>query len=677
MESQRILPAYPLFVKDPNFSLWSMSDRLNESNVRTWYGAEKPIYGFIRTGGETYCFLGNARDWANCGVREAEQTALGISSFTTDYTFRAGNATLYLSFVSPVPPTNPELLSMPVCYLTYRITGDEDAEVSLFVNRRVAYNDIPENANKSVRGGVIPFGGFEGAFLGLKRQLPLSNNNDLIGADWGYWYLAGERAYILDESDLSAYLTAGRTDFGNRGEERYIGVVGGGDGRFLLAFDEGVSIDYFGEYLRGYYLDRHTVGEALTYVFAHAEEIDRELASFDGDLRARAARYGDEYLRVLYASLRQSVAAHKAVTDRAGHLLFLSKECGSNGCIATVDVSYPSMPLYLLYAPELVRGMMRPILRFARMPVWEYDFAPHDVGTYPSCIGQVYGLRCGGGHYHGNYRKTGNPETHMPLYLLPPAFHPYDFSRQMPVEECANMLIMFLACERADGDRTFFGENRDLCDKWVRYLVEYGLRPDDQLCTDDFAGHLKNNLNLAIKATVGIAAYAALTGEGSYRKIAEDYAQQISELIASHTHSPLTWDSGDETFSLKYNLAFDKLLGLGLFSAELLEKEVDGYLTKTARYGIPLDSRRGYTKSDWLLWVASLTDDMEKRRRIIAPIDGFLRESPDRVPFSDWYETEDGRHHEFIARSVVGGCFILLYGDAHNIKHVKGQHGGS
>ena len=48
------------------------------------------------------------------------------------------------------------------------------------------------------------------------------------------------------------------------------------------------------------------------------------------------------------------------------HSFFVSKECHSNGCAATVDVSYPSIPLFLLYNPELVRGMMRPVFKFAR-----------------------------------------------------------------------------------------------------------------------------------------------------------------------------------------------------------------------------------------------------------------------------------------------------------------------
>lgn len=661
MNNKRKLPAYPLFIKDPNFSLWSTTDNLNESNIKSWFGAEKKIYGFIKTNGETYCFMGNAEDYKNCGVKKAEQTAVEVTAFTTDYEFKAGNAKLKLSFVSPLPLSDLQLLSMPVCFIKYSIEGDNNAEISVFVNRRIAYNDITENADKSVRGGVMPLDFCETAFMGLKRQLPLSNAHDLMGADWGWWYLSGERAYILDESDMSAYLCSGLTCFANMGEERFIGSVNSNScGIIMLGFDEGVSIDYFGDYLKGYYLSKNTILDALGYVFENTGAIDKKLNEFDKELKDKAERYGWEYLSILYASLRQSIGAHKLVCDTDGNILFLSKECGSNGCIATVDVSYPSAPLYLIYNPELVKGMMRPIIKFARMPVWKYDFAPHDAGTYPICAGQVYAVKSDGGHCHGNYAERTFVNTLPPIYLLPSEFDAYDFKYQMPVEECANMLILFLACYRAEKSNKFFNENKDLCAKWVEYLVRYGLKPQDQLCTDDFAGHLKNNLNLAIKATVGIAAYAELAGDRAYRKTAEKYAGEISEFMGKFDHSPLTWDSGDDTFSLKYNLAFDKILGLGLFSQNLLEREVNFCLTKADKYGIPLDSRKGYTKSDWLLWLASLSDDLEKQKRIIAPIYKFLIESPDRVPFSDWYETVDGKHHHFIARSVQGGCFIIL-----------------
>ena len=86
-------------------------------------------------------------------------------------------------------------------------------------------------------------------------------------------------------------------------------------------------------------------------------------------------------------SYRHAIAAHKLITDEDQNLIFLSKENDSNGCIGTVDVSYPSVPLFMLYNTEYVKGMLRPIFRFADCDVWTYDFAPHDVGRYPYASG--------------------------------------------------------------------------------------------------------------------------------------------------------------------------------------------------------------------------------------------------------------------------------------------------
>ncbi|MCM1236856.1 MAG: DUF4965 domain-containing protein, partial [Ruminococcus flavefaciens] len=385
---------------------------------------------------------------------------------------------------------------------------------------------------------------------------------------------------------------------------------------------------------------------------------------FGNGLKVRAEKYGSEYLDILYASLRQSVAGHKLVEDGAGNVLFLSKECYSNGCVATVDISYPSMPLYLVYNTELIKGMLRPIFAFAKMPVWNCDFAPHDVGTYPACGGQVYGLKNLGSLTD---RVYGDGDTRFPVYLLPASADIYDFEFQMPVEECANMIIMLLACFRADGDIALYNENCGLTAKWVEYLVKYGLKPENQLCTDDFAGHLADNINLAVKATVGIAAYAELClaagkreEHKKYRESALTYAGEIIKFGNGFTHLPLTWNSGEQTFSLKYNLAFDKILKLGLFPQSFLERETDYYLKKVEKFGVPLDSRESYSKSDWIMWVASLTDDESKRSVFIKCIDDFLEQSPGRVAFGDWFDVKSGEFFQFRARTVQGGNFILL-----------------
>lgn len=667
---QRKVPCYPLFVKDPNFSLWVSDELLNTDYPKTWFGERKKICGFVDVGGQKYCFMGRTADFVPYGVQPAEQIDLRVTAYTTEYTFAAGGAMLKLKFVSPLPLDEIELLSMPVCYMEYELQG-ADGEVSVFVGGNIAYNDIPQTQDKRVVSDSFVLDGYRAAVIGLRRQLPLSNNNDAYGADWGYFYLSGQRTCIADGAALADYVKCNNRNIVCQTEDKYIASFNTAPkGIVMLGYDETVAINYFGKYLQGYYLQNHSIFDALGYVQVNYGEIDKKLAAFDSKLRAdvvaKCDGFADEYYNVLVASLRQSIAAHKLVCD-GDDVLFLSKECWSNGSIATVDVSYPSVPMYLLYNPELVKGMMRPILKFARMPVWNFDFAPHDVGTYPVCNGQGYGLKKSVEARLGTTYKPGDVTTRFPTYNLPGNADVYDFAMQMPVEECANMLIMFYACYRYDGDRNFFAANADLADKWVGYLVDNGLHPANQLCTDDFAGHLANNLNLAIKATVGIACYAELlrsvgdqSGADKYRKIAKDFAAEISAFGNKFDHLPITWDNDDGTYSLKYNMAFDKVLGLGLFDNTFAEREVTYYLSRLNEYGVPLDNRKEYTKSDWLVWAASLSDDKAKQGKLIATLDKYLCTSYERIPFADWYETESTLHHEFLARSVQGGCFMLL-----------------
>ena len=663
---QRKLPAYPIFVKDPNFSLWMTADELNKTDITNWCGEKKPIYGIAKlSDGTAWCFLGDISKIDANNVQNAKQTDLTVTSFETVYSFDLGGTALRVRFVSPLPPDDVERISQPVCYMSYEI-DDENAEVSLFVNRRIAYNysDLRLPPNNICRNYSYRLGDSQVAFVGLKRQLYLSNNEDWFGADWGYWYLCGQTAAALDGYDFARYLACGDKNFSNFGEEKYIAAFcKGKSGSIELAYDSIVAIDYFGDFKKSLYLEKHTVLDAIADVRANRAKIEAHLDEIDKKLKAAADEICAGYYEVLVASLRQSVAAHTAIRDNDGNVVFLSKENGSNGCIGTLDVSYPGMPLYLLFDAELVRATLRPIVKFARMPVWPFDFTPHDVGAYPHCCGNVYGA-----YEKGKFEtlaKVRCGQLQPQYYLFPESNNEFDESLQMPVEECANILIMLAACHAIDGDATMFADNIDLCRKWVEYLVNYGLKPSNQLCSDDFAGHFTNNLNLAVKATVGIGCYArllqAIGKDGNeYMQIAKRFASEIEEFADNFTHLPLTWDSGEDTFGIKYNLLFDKVLSLGLFSQALLEKETDFYITKLLRFGVPFFDKDVYVKSDWAVWCAALTDDKQKREKMIAPIVDFLQNTNDRVPFSDWYSGTTGKHNFMQARSVVGGCFAIL-----------------
>lgn len=661
----RILPAYPLWIIDPNFSIWSAHDRLNGRDASFWTGLSRKTYGFVRYDGTTYCFLG-LRD----GTKELEQISVSISAFGTEYVFGNDEFKLKVEFISPLMPDKTEIMSCPVCYTRYSIETKnklpEDFSVSLALDEEYCYN---EDRAETI-GGVLPLDGYEAAFMTRKRNLIMSNSNDRVAPDWGDIYLTGESGWFITESALNQYIQEGKTEYIRKeGERNYIFAVNcASSGFFMTAYDDRVSVFCFGEWLKSLYFDGgKNIIDALNFSYENSAYIWEECNKFDEKLKFDCMKVGDEYYTLACAALRQSVGAHKLVKNGKGELLFLSKECASNGCIGTVDVSYPSMPLFLIYNPELVNAMMTGIYDFARKPVWTYDFAPHDIGTYPWCCGQVYGVNNSDDKYACKMVWPGDLPVyvHTMLYLRPASSNVYDFNIQMPVEECGNMLIMTAAAIRAGASKKQALENFDLLQKWVLYLEKYGLKPENQLCTDDFAGHLANNVNLAIKALVGIEGFSIIcnaigkdkTAEEYVRK-AKDFAKKLKELTGDDI-MPLAYGI-QGSYSLKYNLLFDKLFGFNLIGQNICERETDFYIEKNNRFGVPLDTRADYTKSDWILWTAALTDKKEKTEALYKPVIEYLKYSPDRLPFGDWYGTDKGEVLHFINRTVQGGVFAPL-----------------
>jgi hypothetical protein len=365
---------------------------------------------------------------------------------------------------------------------------------------------------------------------------------------------------------------------------------------------------------------------------AECAKYDRQLMT---DLRAAG---GEKYARMCALAFRQALAAHKLVASEDGKTpLFFSKENFSNGCIATVDVTYPSAPMFLLLNPALLKGMTTPILEYAQNSGrWHFPFAPHDLGTYPKANGQVYG---------GGERNERN---------------------QMPVEESGNILILVAALAKADGNADYAKKYWPTLEKWAAYLKEKGLDPENQLCTDDFAGHLAHNTNLSLKAIVALRAFAELEdmttgkpGASSYHAVAREMAAKWQQMAADGDHYKLTFDKPG-TWSQKYNLVWDKLLKYDLFPRAVREKEVAYYKTKLNKFGLPLDSRKTYTKLDWIFWSATLADNEQDFQALIDPCYTWANETPARVPLTDWYDTVTGRKSGFQARSVVGGLFIKM-----------------
>lgn len=650
-------PAVPLVAHDPYFSIWSMADHLYDEGTKHWTGKPQNLSGLIRIDGKTYQVMGRERN----ATAALEQKRVSVLPTRTVYEFGGEGINLTLTFFTPALPDDLEALSRPATYIDWNVyaTDGRPHEVDLYFD---ASCDLAVNTpDQPVWWGRYLLDGQTVLRAGSREQPILAKRGDDLRIDWGYLYLATDRSEgasaviaphqearaafekngsLPDSDDLSDRATQRRSNGEVLAASFHLGNVGAGPvSRYLiLAYDDLYSIEYFDRRERPWWRRGGADGSALlrTARKDHDSLLKRGIA-FDEELMADMRKAGgDEYARLAALAFRQTIAAHKLVADTDGSAMYFPKENFSNGCIATVDVIYPSSPFTMLFNPLLLKAQLQPVLDYARNQRWRWPFAPHDLGTYPQANGQVYG---------GGERTEEN---------------------QMPVEESGNMLIMIAALAKMEGNAAYAERYWPELTKWAEYLKAKGLDPENQLSTDDFAGHLAHNANLSLKAILALGSYGQLceaTGRkqeaATYGKLAREFAKKWMELGAEGDHYRLAFDKPG-TWSQKYNLIWDRILELHLFPQDVTRKEMAFYLGKQNAYGLPLDSRRAYTKLDWLVWTASLSENNSDFEKLIAPAYRWLNESPSRVPLTDWYDTVTGKQQGFQARSVVGGIFVKM-----------------
>lgn len=599
------------------------------------------------TGGPGFVDCGLAMRPPTISALPAVQSSRWLTATQTSYFFHCGPVALNVDFLSPLLPQDLDLCSKPVSYVKFSVRSDDSEEhkVQLYfgVSSDLAVND----PSQSVVASAHNWQNMNVLRAGTREQPVLKKAGDDLRIDWGYLYVAAgpearqsvgnanevlpffANAGVLVGSDTlsgRSVLLNTLVDFGQVGNDKPLESV------VALAYDDLYSVQFFGQSLQAWWKQGGKVA-LLPMLKSSLRDYPRIAAlcdQFDVKLYKNAlAAGGEQYAELCALAFRQSVAAHKMVRGPNGDLLFFSKENFSNGSIGTVDVTYPSAPLFLAYNPELLKGMLNGIFYFAESGKWTKPFAPHDLGTYPLANGQTY---------------------------------PAD----MPVEESANLILLTAAIAKAEGNPNYARLHWKTLTLWAQYLEKEGFDPANQLCTDDFAGHLARNVNLSVKAIVALGAYAQLAGNlgeestaSRYRALAQDYAARWQKMAADGDHFALAFGQKG-SWSQKYNLVWDKLLGLDLFPDEVYKKEIAFYLHQQKVFGLPLDNRRTYTKSDWIMWTATLADNPESFEALIRPVYKFTTETPDRVPLSDWHETMDGHAVGFRARSVVGGYFIKL-----------------
>ena len=592
-------------------------------------------------------------------VTPAVQKSVQLNATQTIYQFTCGKVDVTATFTSPLLLDNLDVLARPVTYVSVKTKSNDNAahEVQLYLG---ASSDLAVNSpEQEVMSQEYTAEKLSILKAGTKEQPMLQKKGDNVRIDWGYLYVAVPTAakaiqYVSPVGkEATPFISASVGNLQNTQEGISLvlstivplGKVGttAKEQVFLLGYDELYSVQYFKQDLKPWWKNNPsaTIEKTLAQAFTDYSKIIQQCQSFDKQMYQDAEKAGGkQYADLCELAYRQAISAHTLVKSPTGETLFLSKENFSGGFINTVDVTYPSAPLFLIYNPELLKGMLNGIFYYSESGQWKKPYPAHDLGTYPVANGQIYG-------------------------------------EDMPVEEAGNMLILAAAIAKVEGNANYAQKHWSTLTTWAEYLKKSGFDPENQLSTDDFAGHLARNANLSVKAIEALAAYGMMAGmlgdadvAKQYKEVAKEMAQNWMKLAEDGDHYTLAFEKPG-TWSQKYNLAWDTILDLNIFPESVRKKEVRYYLTKQGTYGLPLDSRKTYTKSDWIVWTATLADNAQDFKAIIAPVWKYANETSFRIPISDWHETTNAEVPNFRARSVVGGYFMKVLENKMREKEAK------
>ncbi|CAO2655195.1 Nn.00g102590.m01.CDS01 [Neocucurbitaria sp. VM-36] len=660
-------PSLPLAVKNPYLSTWFPAGK-SGGNGGYLPGQWPSFYtdqwlgwtGLVRVDGKTFVWMGAPKD-----LETANQTSFEYTSTRSTFTIAADDKVeVKVTFLSPLTPNDLKRQSLIFSYMNVEVTSLDSSEhnVQIYtdISAEWASGDVDATAEWSFGTSL------DGVYyhkLWKQDQETFNEFNDR--AQWGNWYYATDSVDGLtyksgpDGEVRGAFNKTGKLD--NSKDTRFrkinddwpvfgyamdLGKVGSEpkSNLFTIGLCQDDAIQFLGanglktlpSLWKSYFNDDLAALSFFHKDYSESSKLSTELDDkISKDSKTVA---GDDYAILTTLAARQAFGATQLVGTEDKQYLFL-KEISSNGNTQTVDVIYPASPIFFYTNPELVKLLLDPHFENQESGHYPNKYAIHDLGAhYPNATGHL----------------DGNDEA-------------------MPIEECGNHMVLVLSYVQRSGNTDYIKQHYSILKQWAEYLVQDSLLPAEQLSTDDFAGHLVNQTNLALKGIIGIEAMSQMakiigeTGDAdNYTAIAHDYITKWEELgvnkAADPQHSILNYGN-ESSYGLLYNLYNDRLLDLKLVPQEVYDIQSKFYPTIKETYGVPLDTRtKYYTKADWEVFCAAVAS-VETRDIFISDIAKWVTDTPSSKPFTDLYETDDGAQPdgiEFKARPVIGGMFALL-----------------
>ncbi|KAK4866113.1 hypothetical protein LT330_008853 [Penicillium expansum] len=627
-------PSYPLAVRNPYLSAWMPSDRVQQlpsAEPQFWAGQELGWSVIVRVNGQAYSLMG-VPDPEESDIRPATVHRAEFTATHSIFDLTAGTVAVTLDFFSPVSPSNYARQSLPFSYLTVHVCGARGQSIQVYsdIDARWTGRESRSQRDFEEQDGLIIYS------LTVKDAPLYAEADDM--ALWGSAIFASRPSSFAQLSSLSGSPNDVRGLFAKDGElsgeddawgegsvvalAHNLGKVTGGlSVNFVVGYEREAAINYLGEEYTGFYRTEYpTTPSALSFflddyssALLESLELDRELSALS------TAAGGPKYADILALSTRQAYGGIDLVIPNdsldTGEVLAFIKELSSDGNINTIDVITPAFPIYYVMDPDYIRLLLEPVMKYLAAGRWHLPYTIHDLGAqYPHAIG-----------------------------------HDDQEAEPMPIEECGNLLILAAAYVRATGDLDWTLQYMEVFQKYADYLVDNSINIADQLSSNDAAGPLANETNLAIKAAVGLKAFGEMSGYGFYSRVGEEHANILFQkglgTDKDQTHFVLEYPDWPNTWKTPYNLFPDVLLGLETFSDAAYQMGGRFFTTVRGEYGVPLDNRQDWAKSDWNMWLAG-TFETSTRDEFVDDLWSFMTNGKHNWPFSDRYVATSAHGNE-------------------------------
>ena len=664
---------------------------------------------------------------------------------------------LTLSFLSPITPTSTLRQSLPASYLTIHAKGDFEIDIYVDVNGQWVSGDQDSEIVWSFEETEKEDSQHLKTFQ-VKRKHELLFTEHRNRAEWGELHFTGpsdvrhesgtsgdSRRYftktgtlrnkvdskfrsIMDDEPAFAFskkfnLTSNRNNSlasSTRSEDTVLFTIAHLQDP-VTQFASARGLTLMRPLWKSYF---YTDEEMISFHYNDWEHAFALAANYSAQVAKDAYASGsDNYKDIVELSARQVLGATSFSGTPDNPLLFL-KEISSNGNCQTIDVIFPSFPFFLYTNPRWLAYLLEPLLEHMGSGQYPNQYAMHDLGAhFPNLTGHpkgndeympveecgniiIMGLAIVNSLVHGAgqtansiWSTLGVPKTADELRALPDDASPFALPLVPETRDSVFGLDdQWGGVASKHQARKWLSRSYKLWKQWTGYLVEFSLLPANQLCTDDFAGWLALQTNLALKGIIGIRAMSEISeimGEEKdakhYRNISEGYIEKwegygmsrdggraklaydwygswttlyslyADAILCFHPHS----DSNETASPLvgpQQPLVPSVTKSKNFIPDHIYRTQSRWYSTVMQRYGLPLDSRHLYTKSDWEFQAAAVAS-RHTRTGILERVATWLNETVTDRPFTDLYKTEDEGGFpgpKFFARPVIGSHFAFL-----------------